>query len=537
MTSVLLALVASPAMACGGFFCDNNAPIDQSAERIVFAVDEPAGEVTMHVQVVYSGASDHFAWILPVSGVPDLFVSSDTLFTTLAFMTEPQFYLDYTNTNGCESWWPPTAEYDVSDSDGTNGGVTVVSQQAVGPYDTVVLQADNTAALLQWLQDEGYDLPDELDPALQPYVADNQYFVALKLAAGNDVGDLTPLGLRYAGTQPAIPIQLTSIAATPDMRLEAYVLGDARAVPDNYLHVTINEAAIDWFNGGGNYDDVITLAADEAGGHAFATDFSGSTAPFRGLLWSEGRFDLASLRAISDPVAYVDALIGQGFPGSAAMLDFLLTNVPLPQAAIDAGVDPQSFYNCMSCYPEYTSAIVFDANAATDALDAKIVEPLRQADQLFQSFDHLSRMTSSLDAIEMDVDPIFTFNADLPQEISNIHRATVEMDCGVSSNWDSAERTLILSDGRTVRLPSVNWLNEHGMTELEYMADLTTPAAILIEDYSSSGLGTLIGDWRADAAAMFLGFGGNGCGCAAGRPAWSLPVGLLSVALLRRRRA
>ena len=41
-------------------------------------------------------------------------------------------------------------------------------------------------------------------------------------------------------------------------------------------HVQINEAAIDWLNRGSNYSDVVSQAADEAGGRAFATDYAGS---------------------------------------------------------------------------------------------------------------------------------------------------------------------------------------------------------------------------------------------------------------------
>ena len=33
--------------------------------------------------------------------------------------------------------------------------------------------------------------------------------------------------------------------------------------------MTINEAAIDWMNGGNNYPDVVSQAVDEAGGQAF----------------------------------------------------------------------------------------------------------------------------------------------------------------------------------------------------------------------------------------------------------------------------
>jgi hypothetical protein len=44
MVFVLLALLGSTpaARACGGFFC-TNIPVDQSAERIIFAVNEAQG--------------------------------------------------------------------------------------------------------------------------------------------------------------------------------------------------------------------------------------------------------------------------------------------------------------------------------------------------------------------------------------------------------------------------------------------------------------------------------------------------------------
>jgi hypothetical protein len=50
---------------------------------------------------------------------------------------------------------------------------------------------------------------------------------------------------------PTIPIVPTSVAASPDMGLAVHVLGQSRAVPLNYLHVQVNEAAIDWLLYGG----------------------------------------------------------------------------------------------------------------------------------------------------------------------------------------------------------------------------------------------------------------------------------------------
>jgi hypothetical protein len=49
---VLALLAPSLASACGGFFC-TTLPVDQSAERIIFTMDE--GRITTYVQINYVG--------------------------------------------------------------------------------------------------------------------------------------------------------------------------------------------------------------------------------------------------------------------------------------------------------------------------------------------------------------------------------------------------------------------------------------------------------------------------------------------------
>jgi len=91
-----------------------------------------------------------------------------------------------------------------------------------------VLQATNSGVLVEWLQEQGYSIPSDLEPVLQPYLAEHQYFVALKLSSDKDAGDLSPLGLTYCGHAASIPIQLTSVAAIPDLPIEVFVLGPTR---------------------------------------------------------------------------------------------------------------------------------------------------------------------------------------------------------------------------------------------------------------------------------------------------------------------
>ena len=84
IATLLLALVPR-ADACGGMFCNAAQPVEQAAERIVFAWAEdeecPDGLVTVEVQISYVGDAADFGWVVPVPDVPELFASTDVLFT------------------------------------------------------------------------------------------------------------------------------------------------------------------------------------------------------------------------------------------------------------------------------------------------------------------------------------------------------------------------------------------------------------------------------------------------------------------------
>ncbi|TNE86286.1 MAG: DUF2330 domain-containing protein [Deltaproteobacteria bacterium] len=541
LATALVLMPTAEALACGGFFCNREFPIDQAGEEVVFGVDDKLGTVTTHVSIAYQGASEDFAWIVPVSEQPSLFASSDALFSALRSRTEPRFSLQYDYAGECnwdilyddESALDPQA-----DNDGVTGGVSVVAEEQVGPYDTVILQATSSAELLTWLNGAGYDLPNTLDSVLAPYVADGQYFVALKLSAGQDTGDLVPLGMTYRASAASVPIQLTSVAATPDMPLTVYVLGEHRAVPDNYLHVRINEAAIDWFSGGSNYRDVISQAADEAGGHGFATDFSGPTSQLVGAVLPTG-YSRANLDGAADPFEWIETLMGLGLPPSAALLGVLEEAIPFPQALADQGLTPQNFYDCLRCYTEYVDTTTWDATAATDILEQDLIQGMRDAQALLDAYPRLTRMTSSLDAQEMTVDPMFVFNPDIGQDVPNQRYATLRWDCTNGEDWSRATRTLILSDGREIQLPSLEDTWASGGTEFDAMEDggLTDPAAIVIEDLGVSGDGDMMFDYRDQAAEDAANFGqeGVGCGCnTAPGLGGGLLLGLLPLVLRRR---
>ncbi len=544
-------LLAAPevALACGGFFCSQD-PIDQTGEKIVFGRDE-TGNLVTYVQVQYQGRAEDFSWVLPVPGVPTLAVGTDQLFLALDQQTTPRFWVNFHEEGVCDyqGYWGDAA----ADGGGAptaggrnedDGGVTVVSQAAVGPYDSVVLAASDPDALLLWLDTNGYDVTAIGQDLLRLYVDDQHHFVALKLQQDKGVGDLVPIVLTYAEPLPCVPIRLTAVAAQPDMGVTAYVLDDRRAVPLNYFHVRINEARIDWLGYGQNYRDVLSEAVDAApNGQAFVTEYAGSSDRMRNALWSEGRFDLEALRTTSDPVRYVDAMLSQGFRGSAQLLAWFQRWLPMPQSLRDQGVTDRDFYNCMSCYEAEARTIPFDPAAATADLEATIVEPMRDAQALLDASPYLTRLSTTLSPDEMTTDPYFTYNLELG-DVDNVHQAEAYVECGTGGRWDESPVRIVTPDGSVIRHESgwAGYWGGDGSGGDAPTAAEAGPAAAIVEQLGDTGTGTIIEDYRGEIAAKLARDpappAAEGCGgCAAGGASGLSGIALAALALVRRRRA
>ncbi|MEZ4235576.1 MAG: DUF2330 domain-containing protein [Myxococcota bacterium] len=508
----------------------------QAAERVVFGVDEASGTVEMHVQVSYTGEAEDFAWIVPVPADPELSVSTSDLFTQVALATLPTFRLVVQDA-GCrvraqDEVFSDSAVPSDSIADASGGyDVTVVDRAVVGPYDAVTLHAASADDLLGWLDTSGYQIPAELDAVLQPYVSADASFVALKLAPGRDVGDLAPLLLRYRADRATIPIRLTSVAATPDMRVEAYVFGRGRGVPESYLHVGINELAVDWWSGGGNYSAVVTQAANEAGGHAFATDYYGDSdivpVLFRGVVPEE------ALRAAPTGAAWVEVLRGTGIRPTPEVLAVIEDALDLP---------PGQGANAWAC-PDCVEPAGFAAGLATDMALERVFAPLEAAQALIDGYPRLARMSSSLDAVEMTVDPVFVVNHDLDDAlVGNQWTATLVYECDGGARRERADRHLLLArSGLSVRLPSEDALAEMGMSEFEYLASLRDYSAVTIEQLGAEGRArpssTCARTSRRGSRRSTSCWGGPAGATAAGHVPWGAGIAAAFAVWARRRRA
>ncbi len=532
--ALLSTFLPAAALACGGLFCNNAQPVNQAAERILFAQD--GDTVHMHVQIAYQGPPQDFGWLLPTPRDVETEVGTEALFSQLDQQFAPRFQLTQEFDESCAvlagaRGAPSAAENDGAGGQGADDGVQVLSREAVGPYDRVILDADNVMALREWLDTNEFQIPEATDEKLQPYIDAGAVFVALKMLPGTDAGDIQPLHLTFTSPAPAVPIVPTAVAAEPDMGIIVHLLGDSRAVPKNYAHVRINEAAIDWLSGGQNYADVVSQAADEAEGRAFTTDYAGGHA---GLAESIRPYPADQLARIAEAGTLRAVYEALDYALDADAVRVLGAHFEVPE-----GINPAQYFNCPDCFADVNWEAEVDGAAV--AAELETVNPARESLQAnLAASPYLTRLYTTMSAAEMTEDPVFTRNPDL-EEVPATRNAVQHLACdddgNVVESYIEVAGLRVAVDLESNQIPGTIQ-RQDGAT----VRGGETVAARVIEQLAEAGPPMVREDrtpeLEAEHNADFSGGGGgdSGCDCdsTGGAPAaWILPILLLG---LRRRR-
>jgi MYXO-CTERM domain-containing protein len=231
-----------------------------------------------------------------------------------------------------------------------------------------------------------------------------------------------------------------------------WVLGQARTVPKNYFEIKLNEARIDWLSGGFNYNDLVKRAADEAGGNAFIAEYAGTARIMDRALWPDPLINLAQLRVMTTPPAFLQTLVAEGLTMFGQTLPLLRVYIPIPAVLKDMGVQEREFYSNNAFYWQRYQAdfAPFDPDKLTNEIDKAIVKPLRDGQTMFDAHPYLTRLATFISPEEMNRDPLFIFNEELPR-LSNVRTATANILCG-EQKYRSCEAPvrLDLADGRSV---------------------------------------------------------------------------------------
>ena len=482
------------AHACGGTFCDNGprqVTVDQSGENVLFV--ELDGQIEAHVQIRYQGDPARLAWLVPMPDVPEVAVGSQPLFDALLAGSAPVFGIRTTtmNCDGSTQTSESTGCGGGSTSSPTLGGVGSSNDRSgmmmdpigktVGSFDVTILQPESTDEVLQWIADNDFQLPDQTRALIAPYVEGGAVIAAIRMAPGAGVQEIHPIVFRYPGTRPSIPIQLTAVAATADMRVRTFMLGPGRIVPNNYRSVEPNTVRLNWPLFASNYESVVSAAVDETGdGLGFVTEYAGPSQAIDASAVYDERWD-AEVFAKLDPFGALAELERQGqltctagvctFP-HPLVLPLLQRFIPAP-----AGANENDFYGCLSCFEEQIDASAWDGAAFARDYRERVIAPGQHARQLLDEQPYLTRMLTFMSPDEMTRDPAFHVREDLPP-VDREHWAEQIIACDEAPRFE-------LPDGREVVLElGLSWPG----------SDASVPSAERIEQIPERGAPKLVLD-------------------------------------------
>ena len=475
----VIVLPARPAQACGGCFSPPVASVQQTvaqdSERVLYYRNPKNPlQTVVWVEVRYTGLAQDFGWVLPLPKLPQVSVGLTLGLDLLDVHTKARFQLQSDKAGaencrnayeGCDvtqkSAYANQAATDSgaglsaapgapSASNAASEAVSVLAQGQTGPYDYVVVSGTSAAPLLQWLNDRGYSTPQKALPILQSHVDKGDVFVAIKLSNGAGVNLIRPVVLTMEDADACVPLRLTSIAAQEDMTVQVTLAGNGRAVPKNHLHVEINPARIDWFQSGQNFAQLAAAAIDEAGGRAFVTDSAqpGSALPnlLGALEGTPAKFKHA--KTLYDVAL---ALPQSGLPMTEEVAAVLDTALGLAGMFPDVGA-AQALANLRSCgqyfsmpfgppdcvLPKLTlkkADLVgrpYDGAKLAQVIETGLVAPLRDLRDGLKAAPMVTKMTLRISPDEMDRDPIFAFNPELPA-VAPLRIAQVRNVC--MSGW------------------------------------------------------------------------------------------------------
>jgi hypothetical protein len=279
-----LAARVPEAHACGGCFAPPDEVTQVDSHRMVIALG--IEETVLWDQIVYSGDSSDFAWVLPVpSPQVEVEIAENEFFDLLDKGTAPRI---------TPASLPPCAQANAAscgssvsaDSGGVvpEDGVTVYDRDVIGPYEMVTIGSEDSQALFRWLGNNGYAVPDTAVPTLEFYVERGSAFVALRLRPNFGVQAMQPVRVRYPGYMASFPLEMVVVGAVGVVDLALWVIADQRFEAQNYGTVRVDEAELawDWALNRSNYADVFDATVERGGNRAWVVEHASTLSALPG---------------------------------------------------------------------------------------------------------------------------------------------------------------------------------------------------------------------------------------------------------------
>lgn len=145
-----------------------------NADQTVLIIWNPQTKLQHFVrQANFKSDTKDVGFLVPSPSKPVLAEANNKVFEKLQFLTRPEIkQVKRDKSLGLGGGF----------GGGGFGGVEVVEQKRVAGYDATVLKADTAEALLDWLKNNGYHYSPAVADWVKPYLADQWFITALKIA-------------------------------------------------------------------------------------------------------------------------------------------------------------------------------------------------------------------------------------------------------------------------------------------------------------------------------------------------------------------
>jgi hypothetical protein len=284
------------ARACGGCFHGPQQTVTViNDHRMVFSISQT--QTVLWDQIEYSGPASNFAWVLPVKPGARIELSHDAWVASLEASTQTVIQAPVNNCGvqqsqdvgggssggGCMGS-TATADFGASadDDGGASPGdagspVQVITQEVVGPYDSVTVRASQGEALNAWLQANGYDIPASIQPVIDAFTTEGFDFIALKLAPNEGVQAMQPVRVVSPGADLSLPLRMVAAGVGANVGVELFVLSEGAYQPQNFPLATIDFSKLTWdpTNVISNYTTLASQALAANGGKGWLIESSG----------------------------------------------------------------------------------------------------------------------------------------------------------------------------------------------------------------------------------------------------------------------
>jgi hypothetical protein len=334
-------LVPAPSQACGGCFGPPSfsSTTTVTGHRMAFAVSDE--RTVLWDSFEYTGAPEDFSWVLPVLPGAVLEESTDAWFETLETVTRTNVtspLLTCASPSGggvgCGSSSADSAGLAAPNGGFYDGGVMVLHQGTVGPYETVTLRSTDGDALTTWLKGHGYAIPPDIQPTIDDYTSQGNDFIALRLQPGISVQKMTPVRVVTPGGEFLLPLRMVAAGVAEHVNIVLYVIGEQRyAMPD--LHeVSVDPSQLTWTfaDNSNNYAELHRQALAKNLGFSYLPAFAhrgGFASSLPGANGGQARFVVQNSTNFNSYTNFADLYFAQAAANDNKPLNGCSSIVPL----------------------------------------------------------------------------------------------------------------------------------------------------------------------------------------------------------------